>query len=175
MTLENLELAQQNFQIGKEAFERGFYQQSIEILEQAIELAGRNSTLGGEAQIWLVNAYQAAGKNLEAIALCEILGSHPDVKTRKQSRRMIDILKAPKLKLKEEWMTKIPDLSQIEEADGKTKGASASYSPPPKRPVRPKQLPPPVDLSQVETQDNGFAWIALGAIALAVVGLIWFR
>jgi tetratricopeptide (TPR) repeat protein len=173
MTAENLELAQQNFQIGKDAFERGQYRQSVEVLEKAVNFAGRNSTLGGEVQIWLVNAYQAAGKNREAIALCEILGSHPDIKTRKQSRRMIYILKAPKLKLKEEWMTKIPDLSKLDDADGKSKGSSASYSPPPKRPVRPKPPPEPVDLSQVETQDNGFAWIALGAIVL-VAGWIWW-
>jgi tetratricopeptide (TPR) repeat protein len=174
MTTENLELAHQQFQAGQDAFERGQYRQSIEALEKAVSCAERNSALGGEAQVWLVNAYQAADRNMEAIALCESLSSHPDVKTRKQSRRMIAILKAPKLKLREEWMTKIPDLTKLDEATGKNKKASG-YPPPAPRPrSRPKLTPEPIDLSQVETKDNGFVWIALGAIALTVVGLIWF-
>lgn len=173
-TEENLELAHQQFQAGQMAFERGQYRQSIEALEKAVSFADRNSSLGGEVQIWLVNAYQAADKNMEAIALCESLGRHPDVKTRKQSRRMIAILKAPKLKLREEWMTKIPDLTKLDEANSKNKKASG-YPPPAPRPrSRPKPPPEPIDLSQVETKDNGFVWIALGAIVLTVVGLIWF-
>lgn len=170
MSTENLELAHQQFQIGQAAFERGLYRQSIEALEKAVSLAERNSLLGGEAQIWLVNAYQAADRNMEAIALCESLSSHPDVKTRKQSRRMITILKAPKLKLREEWMTKIPDLTKLDESNPKNKKASG-YPPPAPR-SRPKSTPEPIDLSQVETKDNGFVWIALGAIALTVIGLI---
>lgn len=171
MTTENLE-AYQQFQIGQDAFERGLYRQSIEALEKVVSLVGQNSSLGGEAQIWLVNAYQAADRNLEAIALCESLSSHSDVKIRKQSRRMIAILKAPKLKLREEWMTKIPDLTKLDEANSKNKKASG-YLPAAPSP-RPKPASKPVDLSQVETQDNGFAWIALGTIALTVAGLIWF-
>lgn len=173
MSTENLELAHQQFQIGQDAFERGLYRQSIEALEKAVSLTDRNSSLGGEAQIWLVNAYQAADRNIEAIALCEALSSHPNVKTRKQSRRMIAILKAPKLKLREEWMTKIPDLTKLDEANAKNKKASG-YPPPAPRP-RSKSTPEPIDLSQVETKDNGFVWIALGAIALTVIGLVLFR
>jgi hypothetical protein len=170
MMTENLELVRQQFQTGQNAFERGLYRQSIEALEKAVSFADRNSSLGGEVQIWLVTAYQAADKNMEAIALCESLSSHPDVKVRKQSRRMIAILKAPKLKLREEWMTKIPDLTKLDEASGKNKRASG-YLPPAPRP-RPKPAPEPVDLSQVETKDNGFVWIALGAIVLTILGLI---
>lgn len=174
MTTENLELARQQFQIGQDAFERGLYRQSIEALEKAVSFADRNSSLGGEAQIWLVTAYQAADRNMEAIALCEALSNHPDVKTRKQSRRMIAILKAPKLKLREEWMTKIPDLTKLDEANGKNKRASG-YPPPAPRPrPRPRPIPEPVDLSQVETKDNGFVWIALGAITLTIIGLVAF-
>jgi tetratricopeptide (TPR) repeat protein len=170
---DDLELAQTQFLAGQAAFERGQYRQAIEALDKAIGYAGRNSALGGEAQIWLVNAYQAADRNLEAIALCESLGSHPNLKTRKQSRRMISILKAPKLKLREEWMTKIPDLSQLDEAKSKNKKASG-YPPSAPRPrPRPKPAQEPVDLSQVETKDNGFVWIALGAIVLTVAGLVW--
>jgi tetratricopeptide (TPR) repeat protein len=170
---DDLELAQAQFQAGQAAFERGQYRQAIEAFDRAVGFAGRNSALGGEAQIWLVNAYQAADRNLEAIALCESLGSHPNLKTRKQSRRMITILRAPKLKLREEWMTKIPDLSQLDEANSKNKKASG-YPPSPRPRPRPKPAPEPVDLSQVETKDNGFVWLALGAIVLTVVGLVWF-
>ncbi|NJR41131.1 MAG: hypothetical protein HC781_22680 [Leptolyngbyaceae cyanobacterium CSU_1_4] len=172
MMTENLELARQQFQIGQNAFERGLYRQSIEALEKAVSLADRSSSLGGEVQIWLVTAYQAADKNMEAIALCESLSTHPDVKIRKQSRRLLAILKAPKLKLREEWMTKIPDLTQLDEANGKNKRASGYLPPAPRPRSRPTPAPAPIDLSQVETKDNGFVWIALGAIGLTIIGLI---
>ncbi|MCU0566366.1 MAG: hypothetical protein MUF49_07195 [Oculatellaceae cyanobacterium Prado106] len=176
MTETNDQLAEQYFLSGKSAFERGQYRQSVEQLEKAVNLAGQNSKLGGEVQIWLVNAYQAAGQNLEAIALCEKLGAHPDLKTRKQSRRMIYILKAPKLKLKEEWMTKIPDLSNLDDPEGRPKGAS-QYVPVRTEASRKRSQPEPepIDLSQVNTKDNDFVWIALGIVVLTLGGLIWFR
>ena len=31
----------------------------------------------------------------------------------------------------------------------------------------------PIDLSQVNTQDNQFIWVALGVIFLIIGGLIW--
>jgi hypothetical protein len=48
MTAENLELAQQNFQIGKDAFERGQYRQSVEVLEKAVNFAGECLSGGRE-------------------------------------------------------------------------------------------------------------------------------
>lgn len=174
MTTDNSELARELYQAGRTAFERGRYRQSVECLEKAVNLAGQYSPLGGEVQLWLVSAYEAAGQQTEAIALCEQLDRHPNHKTRKQSRRLLYILKAPQLKRREEWLTKIPDLSNLDEAGSEspilTRSTPAARSP------RPKPQPEPelIDLSQVNTKDNAFVWVALIAIALTIGGLIWF-
>jgi tetratricopeptide (TPR) repeat protein len=173
---EDLEPAQTQYQAGKYAFERGQYRQSVERLEQAVNLAGPDTRLGGEVQLWLVSAYQAAGESLRAIALCEQLARHPDLRTRKQSRRLVYILKAPKLRLKPEWMTQIPDLSGLEDGDGQNQGTSrfAASTPRPAARPRPASPPEPIDLSQVNTKENGFVWVALGAIALLLLGWFWW-
>lgn len=175
MTAENLERAKDFYQAGQNAYERGRYREAVECLEKAINLSGQFSALGGEIQIWLVNAYQAAGRQVEAIALCEQLGKHPNLQTRKQSRRMLYILKAPQLKRREEWMTKIPDLGNIDEAERRNQLA-ARVAPPARKPSpRPNKLTldEPVDLSKVNTKDNGFLWIALIAVTLTIGTLIW--
>lgn len=173
--LKNLNLAQEQYQAGKIAFERGEYRQSVEYLEKAVNLAGRYSALGGEAQIWLVTAYQAKGQQAEAIALCEQLENHPDLKTRKEGRRLLYILKAPELKRRPEWLSQIPDLSGVSDANTNNNNLSA-YPPPTARPARPKPKTDlePIDLTQVNTKDNGFVWVALGAIGLIVGALFWF-
>lgn len=102
-----------NYRAGKAAFERGQYRQAVEQLTKASSLAGSSSRLGGEIQLWLVTAYEAAGAQTDAIALCRSLSQHPDTQTRKQSKRLLYILEASKLNLRPEWLTQIPDLSQV--------------------------------------------------------------
>jgi tetratricopeptide (TPR) repeat protein len=99
---------------GQLAFERGNYRAAVTAFEQAVKLANPNTRLGGDISLWLVNAYAAANLPDKAIALCEVLTRHPHWDTRKQSKRLLYILKAPKLKLKAEWQTRIPDLSELE-------------------------------------------------------------
>lgn len=171
MNTESLELAKTQYEAGKRAFERGAYRQSVECFEKAISLANPNSQLGGEMQTWLVTAYQATGQVSEAIALCEQLGKHPDLKTRKQGTQLLYILKAPQLKTRPEWLTEIPDLSNLNEA-GENQLASR-YVAPASPPRSTKPEPEPVDLSQVNTKDNWFIWVALIGIGLAVGGLLW--
>ena len=173
MSSENTEKFQIEYQKGKVAFERGDYRASIKQLEAACALMSRNSRLGGEAQIWLAIAYEAAGQQSEAIALCQQLSRHPDIETRKEGKRLLYILQAPKLKRPDEWMTKIPDLGAIAESDPKDRRGGSSASPS-KRDQKDKLELEPVDLSQVNTKDNKFVWIALIAILVTVVGLIWF-
>jgi tetratricopeptide (TPR) repeat protein len=174
VSTENIELARKQYQTGKQAFERGEYRQAVERFEKAVSLANPNSQLGGEMQIWLVTAYQAADKITEAIELCEKLGTHPDLKTRKQGKRLLYILKAPRLKTRPEWLTQIPDLSGISDSSGgSSSNRYVSAGPRPATRSQPKPEPP-VDLSQVNTQDNRFVWVALGAILLTCAGLVWF-
>lgn len=128
MTTDKLELVHRFYQLGKDAFERGQYRAAIEQLEKACGLVNRASPLGGEVQMWLVTAYEAAGLREEAIALCETVSRHPDVTARKQGRRLLYILRAPRLKPRPEWITPIPDLSTLE--DGSTTGQGiSSYRP----------------------------------------------
>ncbi|MEO0410116.1 MAG: hypothetical protein AAF289_22450, partial [Cyanobacteria bacterium P01_A01_bin.135] len=129
------------------------------------------SPFSGEVQIWLVTAYQAKGQVEEAIALCRRIMAHPDYLTAKQARRLLYILEAPKLKSRPEWITSIPDLSDLE-AGGSGKGIS-QYQPPRKlRKPKPKAKPEPEDLSQMNTAENGFVWLGLGLIVLLAGSLL---
>jgi tetratricopeptide (TPR) repeat protein len=174
-SIENSEVIRAQYQTGRHLFERGQYRQSVQSLEKAASLVNRTSRLGGEIQIWLVTAYEANGQLAEAVALCEQLCRHPDRETRKQGNRLLYILKAPRLKTRPEWLTEIPDLTALEDSERENLKA---YAPPGTR-SRPKPPTPkldlePIDPSQVNTKENWFTWLALGAIALIVGGLLWF-
>ena len=169
----DLEIVKTEYQAGIAAFERGQYRESVQHLEKASALVTRNSRLGGEVQIWLVTAYEAAGQRTEAIALCEQLLRHPDSETSKQARRLLYILQAPQLKRPTEWLTQIPDLATLPDNDTKTRLGSGSVTS--KRQGQQPKQPEPVDLSQVNTRDNRFIWVVLIALVLTLAGLVWFN
>lgn len=174
MSDEQRELAIAQSQAGQAAFERGDYKTSVRCFEQGANLSPVNSALGGDIRLWLVNAYSAADRQAEAIALCETLTRNPDLDVRKQGKRLLYILKAPRLQLKPEWQTQIPDLSQLGPEDGTPK--LSQYKPPaPGTTPALKPEPQPEDLSQMDTQDNGFLWVALVGIGLALGGLLWWN
>ncbi|NEQ38177.1 MAG: hypothetical protein F6K40_18675 [Okeania sp. SIO3I5] len=174
MSSENLELFETEYKAGKHAFERGQYSKSLQHLETALENINPNSRLGGETQIWLVTAYQAAGKVQEATALCKKLIHHSYLQTRQQAKRILAILEAPVLRTRPEWVTKIPDLGEISESDAKDRRGSGLVSqvksPPPKPKIPQLEV---VDPSKVNTKDNQFVWVALVLIILTLSGLVW--
>lgn len=174
MSSENKEKFQIEYQAGKAAFERGDYRASVTRLEAACALMARNSRLGGEAQMWLAIAYEAAGQKSDAIAICQQLSRHPDPETRKEGKRLLYILQAPQLKRPAEWMTQIPDLGAIAESDPKDRRGSQSTNSTVNRKRETEVKLEPVDLTQVNTKDNQFIWVALIALILTVGGLIWF-
>lgn len=153
---------------GKYAFEHGQYRLSIEKLQQATKLINTNSRLGGETQMWLVNAYQAAGKPDEAIALCQKLVSHPHPDIREKSANLLYILKAPQLKRPKEWMTEIPDFNSIS-------GSQPQYRRSSNQKAKTKKQIEIVDLSKVNTQDNQFIWLGLLLILLTFAGLFYWQ
>lgn len=155
------------FQAGKIAFERGDYRNSIARLEAAYEKLGSRSRQGGEAGIWLVSAYQAAGRTPEAIALCKTLERHPFEETRRQSQRLRYILEAPVLKRPDEWTVKIPDLSDLPESDPKDRRGSQVYLPK-------RTDAEPLDPGEIVTGSNRFVWVALAAVALLLGSLVIF-
>lgn len=170
---ETLDIVKAEYQAGKAAFERGQYRQSVQHLEKASALVARNSRLGGEVQIWLVTAYEAAGQRQEAIALCEQLKRHPDPETSKQGRRLLYILQAPQLQRPAEWLTQIPDLAAVADNDAQTRLSAKTTNSNLSQQQQP--LPQPEDLSQLNTKDNRFIWVALIAIGLILAGLVWWN
>lgn len=162
--------AEESLRLGQTVFERGRYRKAIEHFQQALALANPMGAKGGEIQTWLVNAYIAAGDNEAGLALCRKLILHPDLDTKQQSKRLLYILEAPELEMKPEWITQIPDLSGLED----DKGRSYAQQPKKARRRQPKPEPEPIDLSQVNTADNQFVWIALIGIALTLGSLAWF-
>lgn len=169
---DNLAQARVLYEAGQAAFERGNYREAVTALEAGIQLVGRGTPLGGSIQLWLMNAYFAADRQAEAIAVGEILAKHPDMEIRKQSKRILEILQAPQLKRRENWMTPIPDLSDLEAGDNKalnlTKYVNTKFTNQP-HPAKESQ---PEDLSQINTRDNGFLWLSLVAVLL-VLGELW--
>lgn len=175
MVSENREKLQLNYQAGKIALERGEYRQSVQYLEKAKELSTLNSRLGGEIQLWLVNAYQAAGMRTEAIALCKQLVVHSSLDTRKQAKRLLYIIEAPKLKRPKEWMTEIPDLAKVEMSEAKSQYISANKVKNSNQNKANSNIPEPIDVSQVNTKDNQFIWVALLLSILTLAGLFLLR
>lgn len=173
---ENQQLAMMSaYTNGRQAFEHGCYRESVEWLLQAIALVNRNSRLGGEMQMWLVTAYQAAGQQQEATALCRKLQLHAHWDTRKQSKRLLYILEAPQLEKKAEWLTQIPDLSNVNEQDLKERLGVGSFTQPSGTPSVKSKVPDPdpVDWSQVDTKDSNLVWVALVLLLGVLGGLIW--
>jgi hypothetical protein len=168
MTAKQQEKFRLRYQAGKQALERGEYNLSVQYLEEARELIAPSTRLGGEAQIWLVTAYQAAGKLTDAIALCRELSTHAHPEIRQQAKRILYIIQAPKLKRPKEWMTEIPDLTATSNDLPQYITAKTQVKNNTKSNEVATEL---VDLSLVNTKDNQFVWFALLIIVVIFGGL----
>jgi hypothetical protein len=164
--------AKQQYRAGRDAFERGEYRQSVQCLEKSASLTEFRTQLGGEVRLWLVTAYEAAGQQVAAIALCEELSRHPDLSTRQQGKRLLYILQAPRLKTRSDWLTQIPDLAGLDDST-QTKGTAVPMQNPARSRSNVEVEPEPINWTQVNTRDNRFVWVALGFIVLTLAGLIW--
>ena len=128
MNKEQQEKFQLEYQLGKQAFERGKYLLSVQHLENACQFVPLSSQRGGEVQMWLVTAYQATGMLPESIALCKQLCLHPFLETRKEAKRLLYSIEAPKLTIPKEWMVEIPDLSQSSISEPEYRHASGEVT-----------------------------------------------
>jgi tetratricopeptide (TPR) repeat protein len=160
---------------GQMAFERGLYRDSIDWLEKALTLISGQSALGGEIQMWLVTAYDAAGQGEEAIALCRKLSSHPNLETRQQSKRLLFILEAPKLQARPEWLTQIPDLDPPNAAPRRYSAVGQAGQSSNAKSNEPKSITDepfePID----PKESRGFLGIALGLSGVILLGLWWLQ
>jgi tetratricopeptide (TPR) repeat protein len=169
---QSQEIVKTEYKAGLAAFERGQYRQAVQNLEKASALANRNSRIGGEVQLWLVSAYDAAGQKQEAIALGEQLKRHPHHEINKQGRRLLYILQAPQLQRPAEWMTQIPDLGTISDNESQIKLSVRNDSN--KRSRQPEPTREIEDLSKINTKDNRFTLVALVATGLTLAALLWW-
>ncbi len=174
MSSQPLDSVLEAYEAGQIAFERGRYRQSLQCFEAACQQVEKNSPLGGEVQIWLATAYQALGQQPEAIALCQKLTRHTHYQTRKQAKRLLEILQAPPLSNNIKGLIEFPDMSQLDDNSSQKLIGSSSTSSSPKRSSRPVNQSPVVDLTQVNTEDNQFLWIALIGVIVVVGGLLFF-
>ncbi|PNW75474.1 hypothetical protein CHLRE_12g528050v5 [Chlamydomonas reinhardtii] len=98
-----------NLELGKKAYEYGEYAASVRLLELAVQDTGPDTVLGGEAQLWLGLAYQACGREKEAIDLYKsIEANHPSRKVKKQAADLRYILEAPRLEISPDERVTIP-------------------------------------------------------------------
>jgi tetratricopeptide (TPR) repeat protein len=160
-----------DYQSGQIAFERGEYRQAVSYLLAALAQVQPNTRIGGEVQVWLATAFEATGQIQEAKALCQQLSNHPNLDTRQASKRMLYIMQAPELTRHDEWLIKIPDLSHLEDAEGNFAVNNSPILPSKPQPRSIEEKYAPVDLSQVNTKDNGFISIALILTILTLLGL----
>lgn len=162
---------EQMFQLGQRYVEGGQYREAVRILNRAVPLAGSQSRLGGELQLWLVTAYDASGQKQDAIQLCRKLTQHSHWTIRKQSKRVLYILEAPKLTLKPEWVTQIPDLDEVQGQRSVQRGVSSTTYSPENQGYKINDQP--VDLTAVQTQEPGFILFALVIVSVVFLGLFW--
>jgi tetratricopeptide (TPR) repeat protein len=153
------------------AFEAGQYRSAIDRLTQAQPQAKMGSPLHGEIVLWQIMAHQAAGDLDQALEICQKAVRHPNMDTRKAAKNIMYVLEAPALQMRPEWMTEIPDLSELEAKDRKNWGRS-QYQPPPMPKEKEKTyIPEPLDPTQVEIEDDRLVWGGL-LVAGILVGLV---
>jgi tetratricopeptide (TPR) repeat protein len=158
---------------GQAAFERGLYRDSIDWFEKAQSLTPQQSALGGAIQIWLVTAYDAAGQNEAAIALCRQLSTHANLETRQQSKRLLYILEAPKLQTRPEWLTQIPDLDPPAAATRRYSAVGQSRTSAMQNAKEPKSITAEPFEPIEPKESRGFLGIALGLSGMVLLGLWW--
>lgn len=160
------QLASQLYQEGVSNFESGNYQQAIAMLERARALAVLDTNLSGEILIWLANAYDAAGKTEDAIAICRSLKKHPVNNVRKSARYILGILTAPQLSKLEGVVSEVPILESPDTYQSKPVARTQNSRDKAEKPFREVSLEKPNTNS-----NNNFLWFAI-AISLMLLA-VW--
>jgi tetratricopeptide (TPR) repeat protein len=147
-------------------FENGSYQAAIAKLEQANKAIKPLSIQSGEIQIWLANGYDAVGRTVEAIAICEKLKNHPDRQIRKSAAFVQEIISAPKLSPITDGNLTIPSLS--DQPSDRYRYQNAQNKPKPEI----SEIPTPVPTDTKFQKSDRLAFVF--AIAIVVIYLIFF-
>eukprot|EP00238_Polyblepharides_amylifera_P012009 CAMPEP_0196597670 /NCGR_PEP_ID=MMETSP1081-20130531/92445_1 /TAXON_ID=36882 /ORGANISM="Pyramimonas amylifera, Strain CCMP720" /LENGTH=258 /DNA_ID=CAMNT_0041923155 /DNA_START=108 /DNA_END=884 /DNA_ORIENTATION=+ len=113
--LERVATGDKLYKLGKLAYERGAYSNSVSALEEALTIVNPNSSDGGEAQLWLALALEACGRNDEVGPIYRKLErGHPSPVVRKKAQELRYIFEAPALKINENERVKIKTLDDMD-------------------------------------------------------------
>jgi len=132
---QNLALASEFLENGKNLFAKERYRDAIIQLEKAYLLITSDSTssyqnlaLEGEIQIWLANTYDVLGETSRSIAICQKLIEGKDPNVAKQANYLLTIFSAPPLSQLEDVISTLPNLNNLVTNYAKSLGSSKSKS-----------------------------------------------
>ncbi len=170
MTLpEDLRLPQ-HLALIQAGFERGHYRQVLEQVQQAQSRYPQS----GKLRLWQALAQEALGQTQEAILLAQTLLRNPDPEVAQQARYVLGIWQAPRLRRPPEWLSEIPDLSQLEEAE--PAGYRLAYrrsqgkSSPPRPAASSSNL---LTSSGADRFDTKLIWVLIGILSALLAVLAW--
>jgi tetratricopeptide (TPR) repeat protein len=172
MTLpEDLRLSQ-HLALIQSRFERGQYRQALEQVRQAQSRYPQS----GKLRLWQALAQEALGETQEAILLVQTLLRNPDPEVAQQARYVLGIWQAPRLRRSAEWLSEIPDLSRLEEADppeyrlaygrSQRKGPSPRSGAPSGDPLSRREVDPPLDTQPL-------IWVLIGILSTLLAVMAW--
>jgi tetratricopeptide (TPR) repeat protein len=162
---------QELYQAGVRSFEHGDYKQAIAHFQQALNGVNAGTKIGGEIQVWLANAYDAAGNPTEAIALCRSLKKHSDRDVRKSASYVLGILSAPKLNTLKDANSKIPSLKGLDDQTlSRSIGSSGAKSDRAKSENQ-SSTRSSIDVQKSQREQNLFLGMAISIILAGLV--IW--
>lgn len=98
------------FAAAMEAFNKGRYRVAAGLYDEAVQLVGVESRLGGQYRLWHAQALDALGEKQQAAKFLETLRTHSDLDVRKVSAELLFIITAPKLELEPGTFLDIPML-----------------------------------------------------------------
>lgn len=108
----DIDAAREHFIAAIAMFNRGLYSRAVDLFEVAVEKARPSSPLGGQYQLWLAQALDAAGERKAATLLLEMLQNHEDPDCRRVAAELHFIMTAPRLELEPGAFVSIPQLDE---------------------------------------------------------------
>ncbi len=142
--------------------ERGSYRRALELSLEAIAHYPQSASL----KIWRAVCLEAIGRTAEAIAILRPLVRSGDAEASKQSRYLLSIWEAPRLKRPQNWTVQIPDLSHLSDGDWNLTAIA------PRQVASSSQDPNPTE----STAWSGSRLRRVGqgiAVTITVVGVLW--
>jgi hypothetical protein len=149
-------------------FERGQYRQVLEQVRQAQSRYPQS----GKLRLWQALAQEALGQTQEAILLAQTLLRNPDPEVAQQARYILGIWQAPRLRRPPEWLSEIPDLSQLGEAEPPEH--RLAYRQPRPKSSQPSSTAHATDASSgADRFDTKLVWVLIGILSALLAVLAW--